>query len=100
MDNYRNPMYNRYNRNMGVQHGTRHGQYVVPVVEAGNCGQCNKDTFASCIDSLPLAMAYVPMQKWRNVFDACQGLEHGTIFEELVKPWYGDKNMCGMRGDR
>ena len=22
---------------------------------------------ASCIDSLPLAMAYVPMQKWRDI---------------------------------
>lgn len=44
--------------------------------------------FACEVDSLPLAMAYVPYQKWNcNVSNACQGLCDGTIFPELVKPF-------------
>jgi len=44
--------------------------------------------FASEVDILPLAMAYVPYQEWNcNVSNACQGLNDGTIFPELVKPF-------------
>ena len=32
----------------------------------------------------PIAMAYVPMQKWRDVVDGCKGLAQGTIFTELA----------------
>lgn len=102
MDNYRNPMYNRYNRNMGPNQNQRRGSYTMPVADRGNCGcSDNKDKEPeNCIDSLPLAMAYVPMQKWRKVLDGCNGLSNGTIFEELILPYYGDRNSCGMRGDR
>ena len=106
MDNYRRPMYNRYNRNMGSYQNPQSGRGVTPVMEAGKddrCmkeDRCDKDDIDKCIDKLPLAMAYVPFQKWRKVLDASAGLAAGTIFEELYKPWYGDKNMCGMRGDR
>lgn len=97
MDNYRRPMYTRYNRNMGSYQKPQCG--CTPVMEAGKEDRCDRDDF-ECVDKLPLAMAYVPFQKWRNVWDASAGLAAGTIFEELYKPWYGDKNMCGMRGDR
>jgi hypothetical protein len=108
MDNYRHPMYTRYNRNMGAYHNTPCSPGVTPVVEAGMCDRCDKDHFdhcdkdhlENCIDKLPLAMAYVPFQKWRKVLDGAAGLEAGTIFQELIKPFYGDKNNCGMRGDR
>lgn len=103
MDSYRNPMYNnRYNRNMNPYQNQRRGNYVMPVADTGNCG-CKKEMeneIANCVDNLPLAMAYVPMQKWRNVLDGCNGLAKGTIFEELVLPYYGDRNSCGMRGGR
>ncbi len=64
---------------------------------------CNEDLANTCLDRMPIAMAYVPFQKWRKVFDAPTGLAHGTIFEELVLPFCGYKNNtcgCGMRGDR
>lgn len=48
------------------------------------------------IDSFPLAMAYVPWQCWNEVFDAHRGLEEGTIFPELVKPFLGAKCGCKM----
>lgn len=98
MDNYRRPMYNRGNRGMGNYNNQPCG--CTPVMEAGKEDRCEKDMFASCVDKLPLAMAYVPFQKWRKVYDASAGLARGTIFEELDLPFYGDRNMCGMRGDR
>lgn len=98
MDNYRRPMHTRYNRNMGSYQNPQCGCGVTPVMEAGD--RCDKDDFDKCLDKLPLAMAYVPFQKWRKVMDASAGLAAGTIFQELNLPWHGDKNMCGMRGDR
>lgn len=100
MDNYRNPMYNRYNRNMGAYQSGHRGSCAAPIHDSKRCGCDNNDVLDDCINNFPLAMAYVPMQKWRKVFDACTGLQHGTIFEELVKPWYGEKNLRGMRGGR
>ena len=41
------------------------------------------------VDELPLAMAYVPMQQWKEPFDGEQGLSAGTIFPELVLPFKG-----------
>ena len=34
---------------------------------------------------MPVAMAYVPWQKWQDLYDPCKGLERGTIFKELDK---------------
>ena len=38
-----------------------------------------------------LAMAYVPWQEWKNVMCAKEGMEKGTIFSDLVLPFYGCK---------
>lgn len=45
-------------------------------------------------DHKSLAMAYVPWQKWQNVMDGCNGLKHGTIFEDLVLSFEGKKAAC------
>ena len=34
-------------------------------------------------------MAYVPWQQWQNIYEPCRGLERGTIFEDLDKPFLG-----------
>lgn len=52
---------------------------------------CNSQTFAP-VDSMPLAMAYVPFQKFTTTFDTCVSLRMGTIFPDLCKPF------CGKRG--
>ena len=44
---------------------------------------------AKCIDSLPIAMCYVPIQNWRDLYSADVGLDRGTIFSELDKPFLG-----------
>ena len=40
----------------------------------------------------PLAMAYVPVQRFRGTADPFEGLRQGTVFNELVKPL-----ECGLR---
>lgn len=47
----------------------------------GNC--------ADALDDMPLAMAYVPMQKWRDIYDDDVALSRGTIFAELDLPFLG-----------
>lgn len=41
------------------------------------------------LDSLPLAMAYVPMQMWGDIYEPEMGLKQGTMFPDLVKPFRG-----------
>lgn len=36
-----------------------------------------------------VAMAYVPYQQFNTVYAAEKGLDSGTIFPELDKPFYG-----------
>ena len=37
----------------------------------------------------PLAMAYVPMQKFKNLYTPAQGYPLGTSFQDLDFPWVG-----------
>lgn len=46
-----------------------------------------------CAD-VPLAMAYVPMQKWQKLYDPDVALERGTLFLELDKPFIGEEAVC------
>lgn len=57
------------------------------------CPVCrdNRTTYDE-LGSMPLAMAYVPWQEWRNIYEAEKALCRGTIFEELDKPF------CGIGG--
>lgn len=49
-----------------------------------DCGY-RKDELAE----MPLAMAYVPWQKWCKIYDVCEGFQRGTIFRELDMPFEG-----------
>ncbi|MEE1085772.1 MAG: spore coat associated protein CotJA [Schaedlerella sp.] len=46
--------------------------------------ECKED-----LSTMPLAMAYVPWQKWCNIYEICKGFQRGTIFGELDKPFLG-----------
>lgn len=50
---------------------------------------CYKSNIDQCIDQLPLAMAYVPMQSFGKVYDLATGFQKGTIFPDLYKPFLG-----------
>lgn len=45
------------------------------------------------LSNMPVAMAYVPWQFFREVYEPDKALQYGTIFPELNKPFYG-KGGC------
>lgn len=48
------------------------------------------DNACKCLDDYPLGMAYVPWQKFRDLYcNEHEALKHGTIFKELYLPWVG-----------
>ena len=59
-----------------------------------SCGPVNQRMTGNsdrCADNrstdMPIAMAYVPMQRWNQVYDMSRGLTRGTIFPELDLPF-------------
>lgn len=42
---------------------------------------------------MSLAMAYVPWQMWRDIYEADKGFHRGTIFQELDMPYTGKGGM-------
>ena len=59
-----------------------------------NCGCSMPQLDYSGVDMLPLAMAYVPWQTFKETFDCARGLSQGTIFPELCKPFCGKGGAC------
>lgn len=47
------------------------------------------------LGSLPLAMAYVPMQQWNSTYSPSEALERGTLFPELDLPFEGYRTEGG-----
>ena len=43
------------------------------------------------LDSMPLAMTYVPWQKWEDIYSPEEGFARGTIFAQLDKSYIGRK---------
>ena len=41
----------------------------------------------------PLAMAYVPFQKFGNLLDEQKAFDTGTLFKDLNKPWIGSEGV-------
>lgn len=46
-------------------------------------------SMSNCINTMPLAMAYVPMQAWNQIYDTEEGFYAGTIFPCLNLPFDG-----------
>ena len=51
----------------------------------------NMNPTPSCIDSMPLAMAYVPIQSYGVMYEPDKALCRGTVFPDLDKPFIGCK---------
>jgi hypothetical protein len=49
------------------------------------------------INQMPIAMAYVPWQKWQDLYEAPKALMRGTIFAQLDKPFTGRQPMIEPR---
>ena len=75
--------------------GNRPTNYRYGMSEACDCQNTNRtvneDTCepSSACKQMALAMAYIPWQEWKYIYDAEKGLHRGTIFEELDKPFEG-----------
>lgn len=41
------------------------------------------------LSELPLAMAYVPIQSWGEIYLPCRALARGTLFQQLDLPFWG-----------
>lgn len=52
-----------------------------------------EDRSAKIRVSGPIAMAYVPMQKFRDLYSATEGFKAGTLFKELDLPFKGGKRQ-------
>ncbi|MFI3172818.1 MAG: spore coat associated protein CotJA [Eubacteriales bacterium] len=80
MPNYRsNPNYSRnnaYQAPLDISYNTPTPSYY---------SRNNDENLAD----LPIAMAYVPWQKWENTFDTDKILSKGTLFPDLYKPFLG-----------
>lgn len=53
------------------------------------CCSCIQEKETLKLASMPLAMAYVPWQKWQNIYKPENALCAGTIFQELDLPFTG-----------
>lgn len=53
----------------------------------------------TCLNKLPLAYSYTPMQELGSLYSYSEGLKNGTIFPELDMPLgvYGN-NFCKKEG--
>ena len=76
------------------QYGPRH-----PAEQLGRrlfrhqSGMCEYGHRHGGVDSMSVAMQYVPWQHWSRIYSPEEGLQCGTIFPELNKPFYG-KGVC------
>lgn len=59
------------------------------------CPQADITIEKKCyFEQMPIAMAYVPYQVCKEMFDTGRALQEGTIFPELCKPFYGKGGGC------
>ena len=50
---------------------------------------CEPQSVCVSVDQCPIAMAYVPMQRWCETYEPAEGWHRGTIFPELDLPFLG-----------
>ena len=82
----------------GIERQTSHN---VPVSSISEQNRKNEYQECACsskkedsLQKLPIAMAYVPWQQWRKLYDLCYSFQCGTIFQELEKPFRGKGGCC------
>ena len=66
---------------------------MLEAVESGKpCETCSKPRAMTAFPAeTPIGMAYVPFQQWKNIYEASVALDRGTIFEDLDKPFLGER---------
>ncbi len=64
----------------------RNMQNTIPQMSYGNYLDI-EESHNKSIEDMPIAMAYVPFQQWRNIYEPSEALQRGTIFKELDLPF-------------
>lgn len=59
-----------------------------------NCTRTPACDQSGRMEQFPIGMAYVPWQKFCDLYDPHQGLSRGTLFKELDYPFYGKRGKC------
>jgi len=57
---------------------------------------CNNNNNNSLPATLCYGNAYVPNQTFKNIFSPAEGLSNGTMFPELVIPYYPNQSLAEM----
>lgn len=55
------------------------------------CGACAYECDDTKLSCLPIAMAYVPMQRFQELYSPETAFRTGTLFKELDKPFLGSE---------
>jgi hypothetical protein len=88
---------NSYMRQQGQPGGMRNNRFVQENRDCDVENSCFREDGRERGEwNVPLAMAYVPWQTWRDVVDGGNGLVQGTIFNELSLS-FGCANKCCNR---
>lgn len=75
-----------------IEAQSRRSYYQEPYVGMPISGlDCYQRPHSTCdsVDVCPLAMAYVPWQRWCETYEPAAGFHRGTIFPELDLPFLG-----------
>lgn len=83
------------NNNMGYRANKNMNNEMNRNTDCGKSKEKNENCYGGCdrgnepVDEMMPAMAFVPWQKWKDVYCIEEGLENGTIFAQLNKPLIG-----------
>lgn len=64
-------------------------------VTIAGMGDANRECFGP--PCFPLGMAYVPMQKWTELYDPELAMKRGTMFRQLDFPFIGEEAVPNGR---
>ena len=69
-------------------------QWTVPAEPVKIQHECNDCCAYDVLKGVPVAMAYIPWQTFKDLYTAEKAFSRGTIFEELDKPFMGIGGCC------
>ena len=58
------------------------------------CGDCNNTCHVPHLENVALAMVYCPDHEFDCMYSPDEGIEAGTLFRGLDKPFHG-RTVCG-----
>ena len=86
---YSTPEYMRRNNSMARHSSSCCCQDARAVMQNESVSNAECGCSSNRLSGMPLAMAYVPWQEWRSIYEIEKTIHCGTIFEELYKPFRG-----------